>query len=128
VIEPRVLLDTNILIYLIGATEPGLRGRVEALQPGEAVTSAICVAEVAVGLRDAEPRVHAALEQLYRQVVPVPFDRAAAERFGALPYKRGKTDRLIGAHALALGLTLVTNNERDFAEIPGLKVENWTTA
>ena len=35
-------------------------------------------------------------------------------------------DRLIAAHALALDLTLVTNNERDFADVPGLRIENWT--
>ena len=114
------------MIYVIGAVSPALRGRVEALRPGEAVTSAICAAEVAVGLQGADPRAHAALERLYRKVPPLPFDRAAAERFGTLPYRRGNGDRLIAAHALALGLVLVTNNERDFADLPDLKVENWT--
>ena len=114
------------MIYLIGAGSPMLRGRVEALQPGEAVTSAICAAEVSVGLRGAGPAVHDVVERLYRTIPPLPFDRAAAERFGALPYRRGNSDRLIAAHALALGLVLVTNNERDFADIPDLQVENWT--
>jgi tRNA(fMet)-specific endonuclease VapC len=126
VIEPRFLLDTNILIYLIGGASSLLRARVEALQPGEAVTSAICTAEVAVGLRDAEPFVLAAAERLYRTVLPLPFDHAAAERFGLLPYRRGDSDRLIAAHAVTLGLVLITDNERDFADIPDLKVENWT--
>ena len=126
--EPRFLFDTNILIYLIGATAPALRGRVEALRPGEAATSAICAAEVAVGLREADPLVLAAVERLFREVPPQPFDRVAAERFGALPYHRGNSDRLIAAHALALDLVLVTNNERDFADIPDLQVENWSVA
>ena len=43
-----------------------------------------------------------------------------------LPFKRGSFDRLIGAHALSLGLTLITANQRHFADMPGLKVENWT--
>ena len=125
-IEPRFLLDTNILIYLIGGSSSVLRARVEALQPGEAVTSAICTAEVAVGLRDADPIVLAAVERLYRTVPPLPFEHAAAESYGRLPYRRGDSDRLIAAHAVALGLVLVTNDERDFADIAGLKVENWT--
>lgn len=125
-IEPRFLLDTNILIYLIGGGSALLRTRVEALQPGEAVTSALCAAEVAVGLRDAEPIVHEMVARLYRQIPPLPFDHAAADRFGTLPYRRGATDRLIAAHAISLNLVLITNNARDFADIPGLKVENWT--
>lgn len=124
--EARYLLDTNILIYIVaGAAEP-LRARVQTLAPGEAVTSTICVAEIAVGLHTADATTRRAVERVYRIVEPQPFDRGAAERFGQLPYRRGRSDRLIAAHALALGLTLVTNNERDFGDIPGLGVENWT--
>ena len=43
-----------------------------------------------------------------------------------LPFKRGSYDRLIAAHALSLGLTVVTGNTKHFADVPGLKVENWT--
>lgn len=61
------------------------------------------------------------------QLVPIlPFDVAASRAYAQLPFKRGKFDRLIGVHALSLGLTIVTANEADFADIPGLKVENWT--
>ncbi|MFZ1368469.1 MAG: VapC toxin family PIN domain ribonuclease, partial [Sphingorhabdus sp.] len=42
------------------------------------------------------------------------------------PFKRGNFDRLIAAHALSLGLTIISQNTRDFADVPGLKVENWT--
>ena len=66
------------------------------------------------------------IDKVYDIIEPLSFDRHAAQCFGALPYRRGKSDRLIAAHALSLGLTLVTNNERDFADVPGLKVENWT--
>lgn len=125
-IEPRFLFDTNILIYLIRGTRRGLRSRVEQLAPGEAVTSALCVAELQVGLQDANPDERAAVDRVLRVVEPMPFDVSAAVAFGALPYRRGQSDRLIAAHALSRGLTLVTNNEADFADIPGLKVENWT--
>ena len=56
----------------------------------------------------------------------LPFDEAAVRAYAALPFRRGSFDRLIAAHALALDLTLVTSNVRDFADIPGLLVENWT--
>ncbi len=46
--------------------------------------------------------------------------------YASIPFKRSRFDRLIAAQALSLGLTLVTNNERDFADVPDLKVENWT--
>lgn len=124
--EPRFLFDTNILIYLVAGATDALRVRVEALEPGEAVTSTICVAEAAVGLREADQKVRNAVGRLYRVIEPLPFDRLAAERYGKLAYRRGSSDRLIAAHALSLDLTLVTNNERDFVDIPDLRVENWT--
>ena len=43
-----------------------------------------------------------------------------------LPFKRARFDRLLAAHALSLGVTIITNNESDFADVPGLTVENWT--
>lgn len=64
--------------------------------------------------------------------IPVlPFDEAAAERFGGLraavhEHNRDTTDRLIAAHAVSLSLTLVTSNEADFKGYPGLVVEDWT--
>ena len=89
-------------------------------------TSSIVMAEVLRGMPTSEKEARASAERLFALIPPLPFDRVAAEVYATLPFKRGRLDRLIGAHALALGLTLVTNNERDFADIPGLKVENWT--
>jgi tRNA(fMet)-specific endonuclease VapC len=56
----------------------------------------------------------------------LPFDEAAARAYARLPFKRGRFDRLLAAHALSLDLTVITNNERDFSDIAGLRVENWT--
>lgn len=57
------------------------------------------------------------------------FDHLAAEHYAMLVQRVGVNrrsfDRLIAAHALALGAVLVTNNEKDFADVPGLMVENW---
>ena len=64
-------------------------------------------------------------ERLFTKVSVLAFDVAAAATFARLPLKRGSFDRLIAAHALSLGLTLVTDNERHFADVPGLSIENW---
>ena len=121
---PRFLLDTNILVYLIGGAAPHLRNKVEEHAPGSVVTSTLCVAEAMYGI--AANRQSASLEALLTVIEPLPFDLVAAVRFPDVPFRRGKLDRFIAAHALALNLTLITNNERDFADIPGLSVENWT--
>lgn len=58
------------------------------------------------------------------------FDQAAATEYGELERSVGieckSFDRFIAAHALALEYVLVTNNEKNFTDVPGLKVENWT--
>lgn len=86
-------------------------------------TSAIVVAEVMIGARS--PQATAAAEALFRLIPAFPFDQKAARVYSTLPFRRGSYDRLIAAHALSLDLTLVTNNESDFSEVPGLRIENW---
>ena len=122
--KPLFLLDSNICIYLLKGASHAVRRRVENQAPGELVTSAIAFGEVMMGMRSFEETAHA--ELFFALVTVLPFDRNAAESHAKLPFKRGSYDRLIGAHALSLGLTLVTANEQHFANIPGLKVENWT--
>jgi tRNA(fMet)-specific endonuclease VapC len=56
----------------------------------------------------------------------LPFDEAAAREYARLPFKRARFDRLLAAHALSIGATIITNNEADFADVPDLKIENWT--
>jgi tRNA(fMet)-specific endonuclease VapC len=55
----------------------------------------------------------------------MPFDEAAARAYARVPFRRGKLDRLIAAHALALDIVLITNNERDFADVHGLQTVDW---
>lgn len=110
-------------IYLLEGDAPALRTRVEQCALGELAVSAITVGEVLIG---AERRNAVAQALRFFRTVPVlPFDDAAGRTYAILPFKRGSFDRLVAAHALARGLILVTNNERDFADIPGLRVENW---
>ena len=123
--DPAFLLDTNILVYLISDQSRYLRDRVEQCEPGTLATSTLCVAEAAFGLHD-DPRVGPALDRLLTVIAPLPFDLAAAGRFADIPFRRGRLDRFIAAQALSSRLTIVTNNERDFSDIAGLTIENWT--
>ena len=126
--EPRYLLDSNILIYLLEGGNRALIERVERCPVDSLCTSAVCLAEVEVGLSEAPVRVRDRLAALLSAVPALPFDSAAATMFGRLAFRRGRFDRLIAAHALALGVTLVTANERDFEDIEELSIENWTAA
>ena len=122
--EARYLLDTNICIYILDNPTAESRRRLNACDQGSLVTSAIVYAEVMVGAALRNTMVPAIA--LFAHVTPQPFGKAAGDAYAALSFQRGRLDRLIAAHAIALDLTLVTNNERDFADIPGLRVENWT--
>ncbi|WP_426164697.1 type II toxin-antitoxin system VapC family toxin [Sandarakinorhabdus sp. DWP1-3-1] len=124
--EPRYLLDTNICLYLFGAASLPLQARVTACAQGELAISAIVLAELVVGIERFDRSALPMLDNLLRIAPAMPFDDAAAKAYGTLPFKRAKSDRLIAAHALALGVTLVTANPRDFADVPGLQVEDWT--
>ncbi len=122
----KYLLDTNICILLLGGNVPLLRRRVEQCDEGELGMSAIVFAELAVGSWRGKLPPLQTVDAFSRWVPVLPFDEASARLYAHLPSKRGSFDRLIAAHALSLGLTLITNNERDFADVPGLRIENWT--
>ncbi len=125
------LLDTNVVIDARDGVRSVLVKMLE--HDGAVMVSALSVAELQRGLvagqADALER-RSRLERLLRHLPVVAFGRAEAEAYGAILATRGWTrsrdfDRLIAAHALSLNATLVTNNERDFRDIPGLTVENW---
>lgn len=125
-IEPRFLLDTNICLYLFDGGWLPLRDRISECLDGELAVSTIVLAELIVGIERHDRRALPLLVNLLRIAPPLPFDEAAARAYGGLPFKRAKFDRLIAAHALSRGLTLITANARDFADVPGLAVEDWT--
>ena len=124
--DPVFLLDSDICIYVLqGLSEP-VRRRIEAREPGEIVTSAVAYAEVMRGVERRDAAAVAKAEALFRVIEILPFDRRAAATYVSMPFKRTSYDRLIAAHALSLGLTFVTDNEKDFNKVAGLRVENWT--
>lgn len=121
----KYMLDANTWILLL-AGHPQVVKRASECIEGDIALSAIVFAEIAIGSwRDKPPSI-IVTDQLPRRFPPLPFDTVAAQQYARLPFRRGSFDRLIAAQALSLGLTVVTNNERDFADIPDLKVENWT--
>lgn len=122
----RFLVDANIAVYAMDGVYPALRQRLEAHEPGEVAISAISFAEVAVGTYVGKPPAPAVLEAFIAAIPLVPFDEAAAREYARLPFRRARFDRLLAAHALSIGATVVTNNEADFADVAGLVVENWT--
>lgn len=122
----KYLLDSNIVIGATLAIGDRLRQRMAECDAGDMVMSAIVYAEVAFGGMRGKPPAIAILHAFVEEVPIVDFDTAAAIAYSRLPFRRASYDRLIAAHALALDLTLVTDNMAHFADIPGLRVENWT--
>jgi tRNA(fMet)-specific endonuclease VapC len=123
--DPRFLLDSDICIYALSGRSEALKRRLDRQPEGTVGVSAITLAEIGVGYgaRMAEAQE---LKAFLQEVELLPFDGQAARAYAALPFRRGAFDRLIAAHAIATGRTLVTNNEADFSGIPGLRAENWT--
>jgi len=105
---------------------PALGERLLDCEPGEVAISAVSFAEVVLGTELGRPPLAEVLEAFVRTIPVLPFDEAAARGYARLPFKRARFDRLLAAHALSIGAAVITNNEADFADVPGLKVENWT--
>lgn len=128
------LLDTNIAIGLI-KNVPQIFDHLSRLNLDDVAISAITEAELRYGAeKSAQPaRNHAALDRFLIAIPSKPFDSACVREYGkiraALEKKGtpiGSMDTLIAAHALALRVTLVTSNTKEFQRVPGLVLENWS--
>ena len=125
------LLDTNIAIHARDGTDTVLDKLSE--HGGEVLLSALSLAELQRGIfRDSSFTAirQARLEVLLRGLPVLPFDASAAVAYGRIiaqcGWAKGRDyDRMIAAHAISSGCTLVTNNESDFRDIPSLSLENW---
>jgi tRNA(fMet)-specific endonuclease VapC len=132
----KVLLDTNICIYTIKQEPAWVKERFAALSFGDVGVSSITVAELQYGVQKSRypERNGQALQQFLLPLLIADFDDCAAEAYGAIraALERqgtpiGPMDMLIAAHALSLDVTLVTNNEREFSRVPGLRIVNWAS-
>ena len=129
----RFLLDTNIVSDLVRHPRGRISDCVSEVGEKDVCTSIVVAAELRYGAtKKNSSRLTAQLEAVLGAIevlaLETPADavygviRAGLERTGQLI---GANDLLIAAHALALGLTVVTDNEREFSRINGLRVENW---
>jgi tRNA(fMet)-specific endonuclease VapC len=132
---PRYLLDTNMCIYLMKHQPPQVAQRFAQCQVGDVMMSAITYAELAYGVSVAAnpKRERANLAGLIEDIPVAPFDAHAGAAYGPIRLatrdsKKDHLDKLIATHAVALGVTVVTNNVRDFAKYPGVAIENWLEA
>ena len=122
----RYLIDADCAVYAMTARFEPLRERLTACAPGDVAISTISFAEVALGTENGKPPSPEILEAFIAAIPLVAFDEAAAREYARLPFKRARFDRLLAAHALSLGVTIITNHQAEFADVPGLRVENWT--
>jgi tRNA(fMet)-specific endonuclease VapC len=130
----RYLLDTNICIYIQRQRPVKVLVRFQKLEPGDAAISVITWGELLYGAEKSKHRRKALqLLEEFKTFVPVlTIPETAGNTYGiiraSLEFKGkpiGNNDLWIAAHAKAADLTIVTNNEREFQRIPGLKVQNW---
>ncbi|MCH7797869.1 MAG: type II toxin-antitoxin system VapC family toxin [Planctomycetes bacterium] len=128
------MLDTNICIELLCGTADHVASRMQDHEIDEIAISSITLAELQYGAaRSARPAHHETLLIGFCAPLAIlPFDDRAGQAYGCVRAELeragtpiGPLDTLIAAHALALNVTLVTNNEREFSRVVGLAVENW---
>jgi tRNA(fMet)-specific endonuclease VapC len=130
----RYMLDTDIASYFMKGSNPGLMRRMQELEWDDFCISCITKSELLFGV-EVSPRRQKEAEGVelflrYVNVMDLPSE-AAAEYAGIRAELQrkgtpiGANDLFIAAHARHLGLTLVTNNTREYSRVPGLKIENW---
>jgi tRNA(fMet)-specific endonuclease VapC len=129
----KYMLDTNICVYVLKNYPPNLRGRFAHLT-NRLCISAITLGELCYGAEKSARRSEnlEEVDAFAERIEVLAFSADAARHFGQIRAELERTgtrigsqDLLIGAHARSEGLTLVTNNRREFDRIPGLTVENW---
>jgi len=129
------MLDTDICIYISKRRPSEVRDRFERLKPGQMIMSVITYGELYYGASKSKQRAEA-LVQLGEMVRDIPVEdlkSTASQEYGTIRAALEKQGRVIGnndiwiaAHAMALNVTLATNNDREFLRVTGLSVENWT--
>jgi tRNA(fMet)-specific endonuclease VapC len=129
------LLDTDICIYISKRRPPEVKARFEQLKPGQMVMSAITYGELYYGASKSNQSEEAlaALGVTIRDIPVENLTSTASQAYGIIRAELEKQGRVIGnndiwiaAHAMALDVTLATNNDREFLRVTGLSVENWT--
>jgi tRNA(fMet)-specific endonuclease VapC len=132
----KIMLDTDICIYLIKHNPPIVLEHFEKYQVGDIGISSITLSELRYGVAKSLHREknYEALEEFLIPLEIIPFDEKAAETYGDLRAALEKSGKLIGAmdmliaaHALSLGMPLATNNAQEFSRIDSLHILDWTS-
>jgi tRNA(fMet)-specific endonuclease VapC len=129
----RFLLDTNIVSSLVRDPHGPVARRIAEAGERRVCTSVIVAAELRYGaVKRSSSRLTAQLEAVLGALDVLPLEPPADVRYGELRARLeqagqliGPNDLLIAAQALALGCVIVTDNEREFSRVDGLRVENW---
>lgn len=133
----KYMLDTNICIYVIKKMPPSVIQRFMEHDVRDICVSSITFAEMMHGVEksQAKERNRIAYMLFMSALTVLDFDSAAAQEYGKVRADLetkgtpiGPMDMLIAAHAKSQGLTLVTNNTREFVRVEGLALENWAEA
>ena len=132
----RYLIDTNICIYIMNKRPVAVIKKFKQFELGEIGISTITVSELQYGVAKSiyREKNEVRLEEFLAPLEILTYDQTAAKVYGEIRFqleKRGQPigplDLLIAAHAMSQDLTLITNNDKEFRRIKGLKIENWTT-
>jgi tRNA(fMet)-specific endonuclease VapC len=129
----RYLLDTNVISDLVRKPQGRIMQRVREVGEAQVCTSIIVAAELRYGAaKKGSRRLTAQLEAVLGALEVLPFEAPADTAYGMLRVRLeragqpiGGNDLLIAAQAVALGYTVVTDNEREFGRIDDLPRENW---
>jgi tRNA(fMet)-specific endonuclease VapC len=132
--DRRYLLDTNTASHIIKGNNLAVDRRLARVPMAQLAISTVTEGELRFGAARLPhaTRLHSLIEDFFLRVTILPWDSDAARQYGQLRatleregHPMGNLDMMIGAHALALGAVLVSN-DRAFTRIKGLKVEDWT--
>ena len=129
----RYLLDTNILSSLIRDPQGRIAERIKVVGEHAICTSIVVAAELRYGAaKKASPRLTEQVEAVLGVMEILPLELPADEIYGSIRTQLelagtpiGGNDLIIAAHAISLDLTLVSDNESEFARVAGLRIENW---
>lgn len=130
----RYMLDTNTCVDLIRRRDDRILRKMQRLRPDDLCVSSVTLSELEYGAaKSADPgKNRLALAEFMTPLSVLPYDDAVAPVYGQVrrDLERsgtpiGPLDTVIAAHALSLALTVVTDNEREFRRVAGLKVQNW---
>ena len=132
----KYMLDTNIVAYAKNNRPEVVLERMSQFDPGDLCISVVTLAELEYGVFNSSnpARNQLALTLFLANIEIAPFDDNAAVEYGRIraDLKRkgmpiGANDLMIAAHAKSLGMTLVTNNTREFSRVDGLAIEDWAS-